>query len=306
MLIELHVWGPAFGLPSVDPECLATLAFAEQSLREGEWALVAAHDVSLSPTNEFPALRDGEKWIGGFHSIVKYVRGHRCERRNIDSELSPGQLADQIAFASFLRTNALPLLDLNLYTSSTNYYNATAPAFTALLPWNLNYMVPPARRAEARKRTHHLGLQGLDVDSIQDDDSLEAAKRNAGIPAASARPSLLSFNKKSRGLKGILSQPEYAARFKLDALATDCLAPLDELLDEEEEKFFLLANSSPTSLDCLAFGYLALMVYPELPQPWLVDTIKSRFPKIASYVTRMRNYVLLEEETRPADLMALN
>lgn len=51
MVLEIHVWGPGFGLPSVDPECIAIIAYAQQTLRDGAWAVVAAHDVSLSPNS---------------------------------------------------------------------------------------------------------------------------------------------------------------------------------------------------------------------------------------------------------------
>lgn len=43
MVLELHVWGPAFGLPSIDPACLAAVAYLSRVLgtREEEWVLVA-------------------------------------------------------------------------------------------------------------------------------------------------------------------------------------------------------------------------------------------------------------------------
>lgn len=215
-------------------------------------------------------------------------------------------------FSSFLRTNALPLLDLNLYTSAANYYKATAPAFTALLPWHLNYTIPSARREAARARTQHLGLSSLDIDTIDDsptEDSFSAGKKNAGINddrgPGPHRQSLLPFARKT-GLKNLLSQPEYAARFKLDALANDFLMPLDALLGNDEEKELLLSSPHPTTLDCLALGYISLMVYPVLPSPWLADTIKSRFPRLTEYTARMRDLTIGSEDAKASDLMALN
>ncbi|EOD51359.1 putative mitochondrial import receptor subunit protein [Neofusicoccum parvum UCRNP2] len=312
MVLELHVWGPAFGLPSIDPECIAAVAYAKLTLREGSWVVVASHDVSKSPNTDFPALRNGPTWVAGFKPIVQYLQRHSASEHNPDEHLTERERSDTTAFASFLRTNALPLLDLNLYTSAANYYQATAPAFTALLPWHLNYTIPPARREAARARTQHLGLSSLDIDTVDDsptEDSFSAGKKNAGIKddqgPAPYRQSLLPFARK-KGLRNLLSQPEYAARFKLDALANDCLIPLDTLLGDDEEKELLLHSPHPTTLDCLVLGYLSLMLYPDLPSSWLADTIKSRFPRLAQYTARMRDLTIGSEDAKASDLMALN
>lgn len=50
--LELHIWGPAFGLPSIDAECIAAVAYLNASLPLTAWTLVASYDPSLSPTSE--------------------------------------------------------------------------------------------------------------------------------------------------------------------------------------------------------------------------------------------------------------
>lgn len=52
MSLELHVWGPAFGLPSIDAQCLATIAYFVLAIpeKEAEWSLVADSDPLVSPT----------------------------------------------------------------------------------------------------------------------------------------------------------------------------------------------------------------------------------------------------------------
>ncbi|KAK7708834.1 hypothetical protein SLS57_008895 [Botryosphaeria dothidea] len=312
MVLELHVWGPAFGLPSIDSECIAAVAYAQLTLREGTWVVVASHDVDKSPNTDFPALRNGPTWVAGFKPIVQYLQRHSASEHDPDGHLTERERSDTTAFTSFLRTNALPLLDLTLYTSAANYYQATAPAYTALLPWHLNYTIPPARRDAARARTQNLGLSALDIDTVDDsptEDSFSANKKNAGIKddrgPAPYRRSLLPFARRS-GLKNFLSQPEYAARFKLDALANDCLEPLDALLGDDEEKELLLSSSHPTTLDCLAFGYLSLMLYPELPSSWLSNTLRTRFPRLTAYTDRMRTLTVGSEDAKASDLMALN
>jgi hypothetical protein len=55
-MLELHVWGPAFGLPSIDAHCLAAIAYLQQAVPRGKWQLIASSDPSLSPTSITPAF----------------------------------------------------------------------------------------------------------------------------------------------------------------------------------------------------------------------------------------------------------
>jgi hypothetical protein len=52
MVLELHVWGPAFSLPSIDSQCIAAIAYMTQAVPRGEWTLIASSDPSLSPTSK--------------------------------------------------------------------------------------------------------------------------------------------------------------------------------------------------------------------------------------------------------------
>ena len=40
MTLELHVWGPALGLPSIDAECLAAIAYLTQTTSSTDFKLV--------------------------------------------------------------------------------------------------------------------------------------------------------------------------------------------------------------------------------------------------------------------------
>ena len=51
-MLELHVWGPAFSLPSLDAQCLATIAYFSLAVPRDAWVLVASSDPSVSPTSE--------------------------------------------------------------------------------------------------------------------------------------------------------------------------------------------------------------------------------------------------------------
>lgn len=58
MVLELHIWGPAFSLPSIDPQCLAAVAYFSLAVPRDNWVLVPSSDPSVSPTSECPLLSE--------------------------------------------------------------------------------------------------------------------------------------------------------------------------------------------------------------------------------------------------------
>lgn len=97
MVLELHVYPPAFSLPSIDAHCIATIAYFSQAIPHDEWRLIATTP-NNNPTGELPALRNGSIWIGGYANIVDYIRKLN-EDYNLDKkvELEGMERADVIA-----------------------------------------------------------------------------------------------------------------------------------------------------------------------------------------------------------------
>lgn len=58
MVLELHIWGPAFGLPSIDPECLAVVVYLVQGFKPSDWVLIPTSDPSTNPTGKHLALSE--------------------------------------------------------------------------------------------------------------------------------------------------------------------------------------------------------------------------------------------------------
>lgn len=129
----------------------------------------------------------------------------------------------------------------------------------------------------------------------------EAAKKAAGIPT-DGQPKPMSMGR-GKGLGGLLGGPVYAARFRLDALSGELLEPLADLIGEHSHIF---RGSQPSSLDCLVFGYLSLLFYPALPQAWLREIIQTKYPRIKTYLQRMRRQLLQDEVISPADVWSVS
>ncbi|KAK4951226.1 hypothetical protein LTR10_010199 [Elasticomyces elasticus] len=263
--MELYILGPAFSLPSIDAECIAAVALL-QLLDRKDWSLVPTHD----DREGLPLLVDQGQRISGYKNIL----------RHLEIELHVG---NAIAISSFLERGAQTLLDISLYVSFENY-STTRSAFTQILPWHTNYLLPPRRRAAARARTDHLGISSIDVDNVHEDLSGRPSgmdgvgKEQAFEVEAQKRASLLLPRKDT--LRSLLQKPEHSAVFKLHALADNFFWPLQDMLD------------------CLAFGYLSLMLYPKLPQDWLASTMRRKYAKLVAYVERMNDKLVLRTDVK--------
>ncbi|KIW07120.1 uncharacterized protein PV09_01993 [Verruconis gallopava] len=278
-MMKLHIWGPLDDLPSIDAECMATLAYLLKFDESKDFNISPGFDPTSSPNGDFPVLEHNGNVYAGYKSISAYLSSRRSAPQS--SDLQP----DIEAWSAFIQLRGQPLLDLYLYVSSNNYWNSISPVFTSILPWYSNYIVPPARRAAAIARTKHLGIRSLDLDSVDEnaarDDSRHAGQRTAAnLPSGITNPEQLVMKQQSASW---LRTQQHADTFQLFQLTTSFFGPLQDLLGD---KNYLLSNDVPTSLDCFAVGYLALMRKAPVPQPWLADALRTRFPKLDEYIQR--------------------
>lgn len=172
-----------------------------------------------------------------------------------------------------------PLLDLSLYVSSENYTTTTRPAYASFLQWPSPWLIPPKHRAAAKARTEYLGLSSLDVDDAYEIDKKDSKADSylEQIPQ--------SFGRSRQSVSSLLKQSHQASRFRLDALTDNAMGPLQELLGE---KYLMMSQIRPSSLDCLIWAHLALALLPKLPQPWLAESMRARYPSLCRYVYTLK------------------
>lgn len=151
------------------------------------------------------------------------------------------------------------------------------------LPWT----EPPAARAAMARRAAHLGMSALDTDSAAAASSGERRIREEdgwiAVPAAGMAKKGGGGGGGGGSVKEALG-PEERARIRLEALAADVL---DVLRDVDWERQTAAAR-------CLAFGYLALMLVPEVPRPWLREVMERRYRGLCQFVRRFRRDVLAD------------
>ncbi|KAL7817359.1 outer mitochondrial membrane transport complex domain-containing protein [Trichoderma gracile] len=283
-MLHLHVWGPAFGLPSIDAECLAIIAYLHNALPPSEWRLIPSNDPAVSPSNLLPALHHEDTWVSGFQPIVRYLSSAAIGN-DLDEPLSSIQRADSVASSAYLRAHAGPLVDLSLYVSAANWVATTRPAYSSLLSFPLTWTVPTLIRAEAIARAEHLGLAELDSD-FDPNGGLHLTGRDA-LPETFRRHIPLMAKKPSVREE---MTPEQATAIRLFGLTEDCLKVLDDLMEEgngADDPRFFFTDGAVSSLDCLAFGYLALMQKPPVPRSFLRDWLESKTPRLHKFVDSM-------------------
>lgn len=79
----------------------------------------------------------------------------------------------------------------------------------------------------------------------------------------------------------MMKEKHSSARFRLDALVDAAFNPLQQLLGKKK---WMMSPRRASSLDCLALGYLSLALIPEVPQSWLAEGLRGRYPDLCNYV----------------------
>lgn len=210
--------------------------------------------------------------------------------------MTPLQHADRVAYGAFLAAHAAPLLDLSLYVSAANWAAATRPAFSALLPFPLTWTVPPLIRAEAVKRVEHLGFADMDSD-FDPNGSLHLSAGRDALPETFRR------HLPARTKKTVQEEmtPEQAVAIRLYGLTEDCLSVLDDFMksSDDEKPMSFFETEKPTSLDCLAYGYLVLMRDAPVPRSFLKDWIVTKAPRLSKFIDGMKSTSLENTESLP-------
>ncbi len=89
--------------------------------------------------------------------------------------------------------------------------------------------------------------------------------------------------KRSATITGAVKKHVSGARSRVEAMIDALCGPLTTLLDN---KPYLLSSTQPSTADCLALGYLSLLLVHSLPVCWMQESIRQRYPTLSSFVSR--------------------
>ncbi|CAZ83161.1 unnamed protein product [Tuber melanosporum] len=270
-MLELHIWGPSFTLPSISPQSLSTIAYLNLTQPSTSWTLIPSSNPLLSPSRELPALRDGATWASGFRGVVEHLR--RKNGSSLDDKLAGAKRAEALAFGTYIESEGGKLLDLSMYLTDENF-DVLRGVLAKLLPVPARYYFPGVLRREARRR-----CDGL----ISASSSASAVDAATPLPQASAMTAMALPAAKEK-----ISAKAVAEKIKQVAIAANFLRTMQSLLGGRTYFF----GDKPSSLDCLAAGYLSLALYAELPNGWLREEMLARHHGLCKYVDGVRGQML--------------
>lgn len=144
-------------------------------------------------------------------------------------------------------------------------------------------------RAAHARRAAHLGLSALDTDAVGEREKREREKRER---EGREREGWVAVPEPGGGLKkgvGAMLGPEERMRIRLEGVAEEVLGVLAEVE----------WGGMGLGVRCLAFGYLALMLVPEVPRPWLREVLEGRYARLCGFVRGFRAEVFPEGRTLP-------
>lgn len=146
-----------------------------------------------------------------------------------------------------------------------------------------NGFSPPKLHAAAKSRTDHLGLSSLDLQAMEDQ-----RKREHSAAVASGQVPQNLIQKPKDTVSKLLGRTAQSNQFRLEALTADFFEPLEAMLSNKSCLLPADPDNTPSTLDCVAAGYLSLVLIPEPAFPWLRDAMRAKAPKLTSYTERMR------------------
>ncbi len=147
-------------------------------------------------------------------------------------------------------------------------------------------------------------MQGVDYDDDEKEDTDGRRPRGGGGGGGRLRGGTISdalrggattgttTGQKSRATVTAAVQKHVSgSRSKVSAMIDALCKPLTTLLsttnNNNHHKPYLLSPTHPSTADCLALGYLSLLLIPShLPVSWMQESIRQRYPTLSSFVER--------------------
>ncbi|KAF7729344.1 hypothetical protein EC973_004600 [Apophysomyces ossiformis] len=269
--MQLYVWSPALNAPSIDPKCVVVESVLR--LLKVDYTIVHANDPQTSPTGELPLLKDGSAWVAGVHRILNHLA-----KRNLDANesLSSEERAEYLAYATLIQERLYDCMLFTWYADTTNFVKTIRPTYANLLSFPSCYIVPIQLKKSATARLARYEVEIKSDDTGLPQNEIEEMKelQKTGWHHASVR-------------------------FLMYRLARETYSILNHKLGEKDYMF----GERATLLDCIAFGYLALHLYPELAHGRLQHILIHEYPRLAQFCDRFKTTYFSDEQaiSQPAE-----
>ncbi|KAJ2493296.1 hypothetical protein IWW37_000759 [Coemansia sp. RSA 2050] len=275
-MYSLYSWGSPFtaeGLYSFDPSCLSIQAYLR--LSQAEWQLHNVSSASVSPNNCLPALTCGQAVVeSGFWRIVEFLKS---EGYDLNADLDEEQLSQSTAYISMVQDSLVDPLLFSWYLVSENFAESIRPRLAKLFGFPLSLFIPTQLKDHAENRLESRGIHSAATTETKVASEFSTSTSASANSLRSKIPRIYLLAKEGfKSHEDKSSNPVYAQ-------ANKCLDALSKKLDNKEYFF----GSKPTALDTVVYGYLSLMLYPDLPQGTLKSMVIEEFPNLSEFCDRI-------------------
>ncbi|KAJ2371060.1 hypothetical protein IW150_004777 [Coemansia sp. RSA 2607] len=280
-MYSLYSWGSPFeelGIYSFDPACVSVQAYMQ--LCKVEWKLHRTSNTAISPNNCLPAIVYNNTHVeSGFWRIVQFLKN---EGFDLNSRLDSQQLSQSTAYISLIQDCLVDALLFSWYLVSENFADAIRPRMAKSFGFPLSLIVPTQIKDYAEERLRYRGIKS----EIETTDS---TPESAEVGSSGTDSRLQSLKSKIPRIyllakEGFRRHADKSAH-PVYVQAAGCLDLLSKKLGDNSYFF----GDTPSALDAVAYGYLSLIIRPDLPQNTLKDIVVTKYPNLAALCDRIHS-----------------
>ncbi|KAI7833460.1 hypothetical protein BX661DRAFT_140501 [Kickxella alabastrina] len=236
-------------------------------LSKVDWRLHQTNNTGISTNGCLPVVTFNNAVVeSGFWRIVQFMK---AEGHDLNSKLNEEQLSQSTAYISLVQDCLIDSLLFSWYLVSENFADMVRPRLAKMFGFPLSLFIPTQFKDYAEERLQFRGISS-DLDTAAEKEAAAAAGFNRHADKS--------------------AHPVYAQ-------ADKCLAVLSNKLGTDEYFF----GASPTTLDAVVYGYLSLVLYPELPQSTLKTIVTSKYHNLVELCDRihaqMEKPAIVSEQT---------
>ncbi|KAI0079871.1 hypothetical protein K474DRAFT_1591051 [Panus rudis PR-1116 ss-1] len=262
----LHIWPGSESAASIEPECLASLLYLQNTI-PGKFSVEYCANPDQSPSGQLPYLTHGLHSEVGLPAIQKFV-SKLDDAHNPDSNLTPIEKAQCTARIAHIEAELGDLVAHYLHALRANYYGHTRRILVDQLPIPQRYYLPDRLRESYKPRLVAADLWNVpEVEEDENDRSSafqKLTKRKRKEQAAERKFKNVYERKK------VLEK----ARATLD-IYVKLLGPKRFFFDNEN-------HTGPTSLDIVFAAHILLLNQP-LPDPIFHSLLTESYPTLLSH-----------------------
>ncbi|KAF8350573.1 hypothetical protein F5887DRAFT_939941 [Amanita rubescens] len=266
MAIVLHVSPGKWGLPSIDPSCLAAIIFLQLTI-PGKFSVLECSNPDTSPSGQLPCLTHDHHVVVLIPSIIKYVsklgawKNDEFANTDLDQDLGNSQRSQGVAWSAHAEAHLGDLVYYMLYSQPSNWANMTFPALCSAFHLLQRYYVPTRIREMYRPRLEASGLWN-----------------HPEVEKEPKKPfQRISLEKEKAENTSVFQQA-----FEKEKVVEKAKVILD-IYSRLLKGTFFSGRERPISLDAIVSAHVLLLLEPPYPAPVIRQLLVDSYPTLVTH-----------------------